>query len=373
MSPAPHFMKKKPLLALAATSASALLLLTGCAGGSSAAEPAASSSASSGTDSISAERCAENKAAGPITFLTSFAFAASPGLLDVVTAEDMGVFDDLCLDVTLQAGSTNAQLVSAGTAQFAGLGSPSDVLTAIDNGADISAVATYGNTVAITLMTNKDVKSLKDLEGKTAGYKGAIPPQIQAMLASEDVDSSKINWVSVGYDPTILPNGQVQALTGYKSNEPLALKSGGFDITQWDPAKYGVKSAFNTQIVNNTFAKEHPTAVEDFLRGSLYSYNWINESDDNLDTALGYAAKRSDAGYDLDASKARWKTEVGLVEDSQPADLPIGGETADQWTPEADMLVKYDLVKGEPDVKSAIDDSFITAIYDGTDLIWPAP
>jgi putative hydroxymethylpyrimidine transport system substrate-binding protein len=371
MSPAPH-LKKKPLLALAAASASALLLLTGCAGGSSAATPDASAS-TSGSKFISADRCAENKAAGPITFLTSFAFAASPGLLDVVTAADMGVFKDLCLDVTLQAGSTNAQLVSAGTAQFAGLGSPSDVLTAIDNGADISGIATYGNTVAITLMTNKDIKSLKDLEGKTAGYKGAIPPQIQAMLASEDVDASKINWVSVGYDPTILPNGQVQALTGYKSNEPLALKSAGFDITQWDPAKYGVKSAFNTQIVNKSFAKEHPTAVEDFLRGSLYAYNWINKSDDNLDTALGYAAKRSDAGYDLDASKARWKTEVGLVDDSQPADLPIGGESTDQWTPEADMLVKYDLVKGKPDVKSAIDDSFIKAIYNGTDLIWPAP
>jgi len=370
MTPAPH-LTKKPLLALAAASASALLLLTGCAGGSSA-EPSASASAG-GSETISADRCAENKAAGPITFLTSFAFAASPGLLDVVTAEDMGVFDDLCLDVTLQAGSTNAQLVSAGTAQFAGLGSPSDVLTALDNGADISGIATYGNIVAITLMTNSDIKSLKDLEGKTAGYKGAIPPQIQAMLASEDVDSSKINWVSVGYDPTILPNGQVQALTGYKSNEPIALKNGGFDITEWDPAEYGVESAFNTQIVNNTFAKEHPTAVEDFLRGSLYSYNWINESEDNLDTALGYAAKRSDAGYDLDASKARWETEVGLIEDSQPADLPIGGETEDQWTPEADMLVKYDLVKGEPDVSSAIDDSFITAIYDGTDLIWPAP
>ncbi|MCS5713374.1 ABC transporter substrate-binding protein [Herbiconiux sp. CPCC 205716] len=372
MSPAP-LTKTAPVTALAALSAASVLLLAGCSGSSTASESTASASA--GSDLISAERCAENRAAGPITFLTSFGYVASAGLLDVITAKERGVFEDLCLDVTLQPGSNNAQLVSAGTAQFAGVGSPSDVLVAIDNGADISGVATYGNTVAITLMTMTDggPASLADFSGLTAGYKGAIPPQIQAMFLEEGVDPTTINWVSVGYDPTILPNDQVQALTGYKSNEPLALKAQGFDITEWDPAEYGIESAFNTQIVNNTFKEEHPTAVEDFLRASLYSYDWINESDANLDEALSYAEALSDAGYDLESSRARWATEVGLIDESQPDGLPIGGETVEQWTAEADMLVQFDLVKAKPDVAAAIDPSFIEAIHDGTELIWPAP
>ncbi len=371
MSHAP--LTTKPLTALAATAAASALLLAGCSSDSSASE--APTASAGGSDLISAERCAENQAAGPITFLTSFAYAASVGILDVVTAKEKGIFDELCLDVTIEPGSTNAQLVSAGTAQFAGLGSPSDVLVAVDNGADISGIATYGNTVAITLMTNKEggPSSLADFSGLTAGYKGAIPPQIQAMFLEDGVDPASINWVSVGYDPTILPNGQVQALTGYKSNEPLALESQGFEITQWDPAEYGIKSAFNTQIVNNTFKEEHPTAVEDFLRASFYAYNWINESDTNLDEALGYAESLSDAGYDLVSSKARWNTEVGLVEDSQPEGTPLGSESVEQWTPEADMLVEFDLVGSKPDPASAIDTSFVDAIYDGTELIWPAP
>ncbi|MFB2582889.1 ABC transporter substrate-binding protein [Herbiconiux sp. P15] len=364
---------KKTTTALVAASAASLLLLAGCSSNSTAAET--STTPTGGSDLISAERCAENEAAGPITFLTSFSYAASVGLLDVVAAKEMGIFDDLCLDVTIEPGSNNAQLVSAGTAQFAGLGSPSDALVAIDNGADISGIATYGNTVAITLMTMTDggPASFEDFAGLTAGFKGAIPPQISAMFLEEGVDPSTINWVSVGYDPTILPNDQVQALTGYKSNEPLALKAQDYDITEWDPAEYGIESAFNTQIVNNTFKEEHPTAVEDFLRASLYTYNWINESDANLDEALGYAEALSDAGYDLESSKARWAEEVSLVESSQPDGLPIGGETVEQWTPEADMLVQFELVGSEPDVEAAIDPSFIEAIYDGTELIWPAP
>ncbi|MFT4305569.1 MAG: ABC transporter substrate-binding protein [Microbacterium sp.] len=357
----------RPLLAVATLSAAALLL-AGCSGSDTA-----SSSATGDSDLISAERCAENQAAGAITFLTSYAYVASVGLLDVITAEEQGLFDDLCLDVTIQPGDDNTQLVSAGTAQFAGVGSPSDVMVAVDNGADVSAIATYGNTPAITLMTTSDITSLSQLEGTTVGYKTAIPPQISAMLSADGVDTSTINWVSVGYDPTILPQGQVQGLTGYKSNEPLVLAAAGYDITQWDPADYGIESAFNTQIVNNTFKEEYPTAVEDFLRASFYAYNWINESDANLDEALSYAEALSDAGYDLDLSKQRWQTEVALVDESQPEGTPLGAQSVDQWTPEADMLVEYGLVSSTPDPAADIDTSFLEAIYDGTDLIWPAP
>jgi len=378
MSPAQHPARPyaRRLVALTAA-ASSLLLLAGCASGASDAEPDADagSGSSGGSELISAERCAENEAAGPITYLTSFAFVASPSILDVVTAADKGWYEDLCLDVSLEPGSNNTQLVSAGTAQFAGVGSPSDALVALDNDADISGIATYGNQAAITLMTmtDGDISELSDLEGVTAGFKGAVPPQISAMIAADGGDPTAINWVSVGYDPTILPNGQVEALTGYKSNEPLALAAQDYDITQWDPADYGIESAFNAQIVNNTFKEEHPTAVEDFLRATLYAYTWINDSDENLDEALGYAEARSDAGYDLDAQRERWETEVGLIDESQPDDLPIGGISVDQWTPEAEILVEYDLVGAEPDLESAVDPSFIEAIYDGMDLIWPAP
>ncbi|HAM11867.1 MAG TPA: nitrate ABC transporter substrate-binding protein [Microbacterium sp.] len=361
---------RKALTALTLASASALLL-AGCSGDADATDDASASTGVS--DMISADRCAENEAAGPITFLTSYAYVASVGLLDVLTAKDQGMFEDMCLDVTIEPGSNNTQLVSAGTAQFAGVGSPSDVMVAIDNGADVSAIATYGNTPAIMLMTNTDISDLSQLEGTTAGYKGAIPPQISAMLTADGVDTASIEWVSVGYDPTILPQGQVDALTGYKSNEPLVLASQGYDVTEWDPADYGIESAFNTQIVNSTFAEEHPTAVEDFLRASFAAYAWINESDENLDAALAYAESLSEAGYDLDLSAQRWKTEVGLVEESQPEGTVLGYQAVDQWTPEADMLMENDLISAEPDIESEIDTSFVEAIYDDGELVWPAP
>lgn len=320
---------------------------------------------------ISPDRCETNKAAGNITFLTSFAYAASAGILDVVAAKELGYFKDYCLDVTIQPGGSNIQLVSANTAQIAGIGAPSDTMIGIDNGADIEGIATYGNEVAIELITMADsgIKSLDDFVGKTVGYKIAIPPQVEAMFLDNGVDTSKINWVSVGFDPSILPAGQVEGLAAYKSNEPRVLESQGLKIDEWDPAKYGVKSAFNTQIVNKEWAAAHPTAVEDFLRASMRAFNWINASDANLDTALGYAEKLSTAGYNVPLSKLRWQTEMKLIKESQPAGWGIGMQSVEQWQPEADMLVRFKLVKHPIDVAASFDNSYISSIYDGTKLI----
>lgn len=331
--------------------------------------------ASAQTPIVDADRCAANQAAGPIIFLTSFGYAASPGILDLLAAQQQGYFAALCLDVTVQPGSNNIQLVSAGTAQFAGVGGPADVLTGRDNQAAVVSVATYGNTSIIEMLTMPDsgINSIADFAGKTLGYKGAIPPQISAMLLDQGIGAEDVQWVSVGYDPSILPNGQVQGLTAYKSNEPLALRAQGLEVVGWDPAEYGVASSFNSQIVNEAWAKAHPTAVEDFLRASFHGFAWINASDTNLDSALDYAAGLSEAGYDIMSSKARWKAEVELIEASRDHGQAFGWQSEAQWQSEADLLLRFELLKSPADLESAFDNQFIDAIHDGAELIWPEP
>ena len=50
-------------------------------------------------ESFPADRCEANKAAGTITYLSSFDFSASASIVDVLVAKQKGYFDDLCLDV----------------------------------------------------------------------------------------------------------------------------------------------------------------------------------------------------------------------------------------------------------------------------------
>src|SRR5882757_4444490 len=77
---------RRRCLVIAALLASALVAAACGSGGKPAMPPPGSSRL------ISSNRCAQNKAAGKITFLTSFDYAASVGILDVLAADEVGYF-----------------------------------------------------------------------------------------------------------------------------------------------------------------------------------------------------------------------------------------------------------------------------------------
>ncbi|MEY2755669.1 MAG: hypothetical protein RJB65_2027, partial [Actinomycetota bacterium] len=69
---------------------------------------------------IPADRCAANIEAGPILYLSSFDFAATASIVEVLVAESKGYFDELCLDVQLTPSFSveNYPLIAANDAQF---------------------------------------------------------------------------------------------------------------------------------------------------------------------------------------------------------------------------------------------------------------
>lgn len=322
---------------------------------------------------IGTARCAANRAAGRITFLTSFGYAATSGILDVLAARRRGLFDALCLDVAIRPGSTNAQLVSAGTAQIAGLGDAASTMVAIDHGACLTGIATYGNTSGVELITLRSarVPALSALAGRIVGYKVAVAPQVLAMFANAGVPPENVKFVSVPFNPELLADGQVAAMIGYKSNEPRVLAASGHPVTEWDPERFGVRSTFNVLVANRDWAAAHPTAVADFLRATLRAYGWITASDANLDRALGYAAELSTAGFDRGQARRRWLFEEALIRGSRPANDPLGYNDPARWRAEARTLAEAKLLRGP--AAAAFDNRFIASIYSGNRVTWPAP
>ena len=358
------------LTGLVALVAAVTVALVGCSGS------APSGPAASAGSAISAERCAANKAAGTITYITGYQFQASASILDVLAAEQLGYFDAVCLDVRIQPGTGdaagNAQLVAAGTATFTDLGSDSDLLQAQANGVDVTGIATYGQVPISTLMTGTGVTDLKQLEGTTLGQKGQLPAEINAMLVANGVDVSKISQVVVGYDPTVLARGQVQSLTGYKSNEPLTLKADGDQVTLWNPEDYGIPGSFGTVAANPAFIASNTGATEDFLRAALHAYT---HCETNVDECVGFAADLAGGGasYDVDHNVQVWQTESALVRSALPSGAPLGSLNSELITKEVAFLLDSKLLTSAPDLTKAVDPSFLAAIYNGTELIWPAP
>ena len=348
-------------------------LLSGLLVGSASASTATANTATGGKTLVSAARCAANQAAGTITYLTGFGWQASVGILDPIAADALGYYSAMCLRVQLKPGNgdptSSGQLVAAGRATVTELGSPSDAITAEAGGIPVDAVATYGNTTASTLLTKPSVTNLRQLDGKTIGYKGAMPPIITAMLEKAGVDLHSVKEVSVGYDPTILPRGQVQALTAYKSNEPIQLKDDGYKFHEWDPGSFGLKGAFNVFDANRAWATAHPGAMEDFLRATFEAYRYCLS---HASTCVHEAA-RYQAGYLVHQNIQRWQLETSEVDGTLIAGHGVGYEDQAQWEPEYKILLADHLIKHPVTLATIINPTYIAAVYHGSSLIWPGP
>lgn len=351
----------------------AVLTLAACGGADSAA-PATGSSASSGGAAVTPERCAANRAAGTITYVTGYQWQASAGILDEVAAAELGYFKDVCLDVTLRPGTgdtaQNAALVAAGTAQITAVGNEAEILTARAGGSDVTGIATLGHVPIATLMTMPDITDLQQLEGTTLGQKGGLPPPIRAMLVNKGVDVDAIKQVVVGFDPSVLPRGQVQSLTGYKSNEPALLAGAGKQVKQWNPEDAGVTGSFAAMAANPDFLAKHPTAAQDFLRATLRAFAYCR---DKAKECVGFAGKRDQTTYDLAHNVDVWNAEQRLVISATPPGTPIGYLDPAKTRAEAADVVSSGLLHAVPDVAAAFDDSLLAEVYDGDTLVWPVP
>jgi NitT/TauT family transport system substrate-binding protein len=360
---------------LAALAVTALLLLVGCGSSksSTATDIVGTVTASNG---ISQDRCDVNKKAGPITYLTSYDYAAAAGIIDAVVADQLGYFKKMCLDVKLQAGfvTQNIPLVSAGKAQFTAVGSMSEIADAAAKDGNIEAIGVLGHKAieALAVSDKANIHSLSDVQGTTMGIQGSIPFSIRVMLVRAGVSLDSLKQVDAGFNPLTLDQGAFASRPVYKSNEPRQLDAAGVKYHLFDPSAQQVDASFGVISVNKDFARANPTATEDFLRAQLkgLEYALANPKD-----AVEMTYKKSDPKYYLsaDSENFRWNAEASLIKDSTEKSLVYGYIDADEVRREIEPLVtQVKSLPALPEFDTLYDSRFVDRVYNGKTIVWPS-
>lgn len=320
------------------------------------------------------ERRARNREAGTIGYMTGYYYTASPPDIQAVLADELGYFEELGLHVNIQPGleSDGIKLLSAGQLQLAASGTPSAIIQSAAAGSPIHGVATFSASgiSALMVMADSGIKTPADLRDKVIGYHGALPANVMAMLEHSGVGLDEVKSVSVGYDPTLLAAGKIDALTVYKSNEPYLMEQAGYAVSLLEPGDFGAETSFGVIAANDAFAEAHPTAVEDFLRAVMKAHVYAVE---HPEAALAILAKRSENGYDERGEANRWTIEQELVASSRYAGHGYGWHTNEQWQREINMLYAAGIIDTKLVADDVMTNAFLAAIYAGERLIWPAP
>jgi NitT/TauT family transport system substrate-binding protein len=131
--------------------------------------------------------------------------------VDVVIAQEMGLFKQQALDVTLQNFDSGVKVVQAVVANDVAIGGASiePVVNASVAGGNIAIIGTYANRLTVSMVTPKTLTSPAELRGKNAGIQdvGAFREVMTRMV----LESAQLIPKDVHYIPVSAP-GYIQGL-----------------------------------------------------------------------------------------------------------------------------------------------------------------
>jgi len=310
------------------------------------------------TSSSSVQSSAQKTA---MVFMPGYKPQASLPFVGVYVAKEKGFFDSEGLDVTIQHSpgkGEHLQMVTAGKVQVTTQDAAIMLKRRAEPGLPLVSIALRGQRgqQAFAALTSSGMKTPKDWEGRTVGFKGTPPPDLMALIKAAGADPQKVKLVNVGFDPRVLTEGKVDVYPVFKSNEPYLIKKWGYDITLWKEEDYDIPALGLTYVTSEETLKTKPEMLARFLRAALKGIDYAAANqDETVDIVMKYA------GQETDPEHMRFMLESELA-DAQ-SDLTKqhgwGWQTHAQWQGLADMLMQYDAM---PEVD--VDKAFTTQILE---------
>lgn len=190
-------------------------------------------------------------------------------------AVDKGYFREAGIEITFDYSMETdiTALVGANQLQF-GVVSGEQVLLARGQGLPIIYVAAWFQKypVSVVAMADQNIHSPADLRGKTIGLPGLYGANyigLRALLHAGGLSESDVKLDSINYTQVeALATGRDQAVSVYTNNEPVQLRSQGYNLTELRVADYA-QLASNGLITNEKTLASNPTLVRSMVRAFM--------------------------------------------------------------------------------------------------------
>lgn len=260
-------------------------------------------------------------------------------------AQANGLYKAAGLGVTIipGKGSVDAiRAVAAGNAEF-GFADAATAVKSVAEGISVQTVAVFlqKSPKGIVSFANKNIKTPKDLEGKTIGLvpEDATAKTLPAFLSKNNVDPNKVKIVNhtfATHIPSLL-SGKIDALPEYIIGAYIAAKNAGMGPVNWmSYDDLGIRTYANGIIIRPELGKSQPQTVRAFVKASLQGLDWAMK---NVDAAIEIVAKH--ANTDKPTLKEQLVLAIPLMTSADTKANGLGHMTKDMWQQTQDVMIKY--------------------------------
>ena len=143
----------------------------------------------------------------------------------------------------------------------------------------------------------------ENLAGKSIGIPGLYGASyigLRALLSAADLTEEDVELLSIGYNQVeSLATRQVDSAVIYLANEPVVLRSEGYDVDVIRASDY-LQLVANGLVTNETLRNEHPEQVQAFIEALLKGVaDTLANPDEAYEISKGYVENLADADREL--------------------------------------------------------------------------
>jgi len=295
------------------------------------------------------------------TVTLQLGWLASNGILGEVAADAQGFFADEGLTLDIVPGGPNVDgvaSVASGRANIGSISSSPSLMLARSQGLPVKCIAAgyQQHPFCYFSLDRNPVREPKDLIGKTVATNGTARILLQALLAKNGISEDDVEVLVMGSDMSPLMTGQVDVVTGWKTNTSAleVLGDQRVDMTLWDA---GIRLYANPYYVTDSLLADHPEQVQGMLRAIARGWGWVH---DNPEEAVEILVSR----YPNLNRENELKT-VGLVLDysfnAATAERGWGAMTRENWQAQIDTYAQLGQFENDP---PALDDVMTLSVLD---------
>lgn len=293
---------------------------------------------------------------------------AGNGNLGEIVADKLGYFAEEGLEFEIVPGGPNVDgvaSVASGRSNLGQVSSSPSLLLARSAGIPIKCIAAGYQQHPYTYFSLKKnpIRTPQDMIGKTVGTQATGRILLRALLAKNGISEDQVELKVIGSDMAPLMTGQVDAITGWKTNINALSVLGDerVDMTLWDA---GIQLYANPFYTTDSVLAEHGDKVEAMIRAISRGWGWVRE---NPEQAVDYLVERLP---NLD-KESELKAVPLVVDYSFSESTKAGGwgvMTRENWQAQIDTYAELDqFAKGAP----AVEDIMTLDILDKTADVRP--